>query len=210
MGILLSPGAWMLSTGTPASFGGTLACLPTGAVEVPKMLGNLSEAEMNRQLGTRYLGVLGGDILGNHETEFDLPAGRVAMRRELGTPLPGLGTPIIMTDMNLPVVLADVENKRIIPMVFDTGFRYSYLEAITVNDERVGHGTDYHPLFGRIEVELFRKKVKMGSLDCTLSFAVNPEVTRWFKKAGASGLLGWEILKHGKVAYLPARRELWL
>ena len=211
IGILLSPGSWLISTGTPHSFGETLACLPTGSVEVPTTLGSLTEAELNRNLRTRYLGVLGGDVLSSLEMEFNLAAGRVAMRHHLGGRLPGKCLSLGMSASSVPIVSADIEGKGRLPMIFDTGFRHSYMDEIKGNDvSPIGLSKDYHPLLGTIEVALFRLRVQIGTFVGALCFATNPKVSEWCREQGAGGVLGWEILNHRKVACLRSRRELWL
>ena len=83
--VLLSPGDWLVDTGSPISFGETIACLPCASHPVAKAHPCLSLAELRGYVGSEVVGLLGGDILNHYEMLFDLT------NQKLGIASNGLG-----------------------------------------------------------------------------------------------------------------------
>lgn len=208
---LLSPGDWLIDTGSPVSFGETAACLPCATHPVAKSHPYLSLADLRGYVGTNVVGLLGGDILNSYEMLFDLPGQKLGIAKSLPGNSAGTRVPLRFTDKTIPILEARIEDQGAVPMIFDTGAQYSYLTDLRGNDLRpIGRARDFHAALGVYEVELHLKRVRVGNADMDIQFAYHPKVAEMCLQRGTRGILGWEILRHGPVAYLPRRGELWI
>lgn len=208
---LLSPGDWLVDTGSTVSFGEVVACLPCGLHPVPRSHGQLSLEALRDYVGIDVVGLLGGDILNHYEMLFDLPNQKLGIAKSLPGNPAGTRVPLRFTDKTIPILEARVEDHGTVPMIFDTGAQYSYLVDIKGNDVRpIGRAKDFHAALGVYDVELYLKHVRVGSVERDVQFAYHPLVSEMCRQRGTQGILGWEILKHGPAAYLPRRRELWI
>lgn len=209
--VLLSPGDWLVDTGSPFSFGENAVCLPCGFHSVPRSHELLTLEELRAYVGVNVIGLLGGDILNQHDMLFDLPRQEMDIVKSLPGNLPGAKVPLRFTDKTVPVVEARIEDHGAVPMIFDTGAQFSYLADIKGNEVRaIGRAKDFHVSLGAYEVELYLKRVRIGSADQDVQFAYHPAISEMCRQRGTEGILGWEILRHGPAAYLPRRRELWI
>jgi hypothetical protein len=111
----------------------------------------------------------------------------------------------------VPIVRAVLEGHDTASFIFDTGAHISYVaDRALLTGEPVDTCTDFMPLVGQFKVEVYMAKIRLGGITAPLRFAHHPLVTRKLNKAKATGLIGWEILRHGPALYYAGIREMWI
>lgn len=225
LALRLSPGAWLVDTGSDASFGvAPVLHITAEPRPVLEKIGNLTPAKLRAVTGGNYIGLIGNDILGELEVLLDLKrsaSGIACFHAAKISDLPGRRVGLeFIAGSKTPVVQATVGDEAV-RVIFDTGAQYSYLESLEgIEAKPVGPSTDFvitakGPV--NFDVNLHEVTVTVGSITAPITFATEPgkltcppAVGALLKATGTQGILGWEILKHGRMAYLPRRGELWI
>lgn len=223
LALRLSPGPWLVDTGSGASFGrAPVLHITKEPVHVPERIRNLTPAKLKALTGCNFVGLIGNDILGELEMIFDLKRSGDGSARFHATDISEVrGRRVeveLVTAGRIPVVSTEVcaLSKR---MVFDTGAQYAYLGSLEdCQVKRLGRSTDFviTPHGPEVfDVDLHQVIVTLGDVTAPLTFATEPgkptcpaPVAKLLKATGTEGILSWEILKHGPMAYLPRRGEL--
>jgi hypothetical protein len=160
-------------------------------------------------------GLLGNDILSQHFIGMYFhEKQRRSMIYFSGKPLqpiPSAKRLALSMDKGVPIVEARMEGRKKAPYIFDTGAQFSYVaDPRWLQGEPIGRFTEFIPLQGKFEVEVYLATIRLGSITAQLRFAHHPVVTRQLKLAQADGIIGWEILRHGPALYYAGIREMWI
>lgn len=224
-----SPGDWLIDTGSPQSFGDAPLAVPGHSLHShPRSYGGVDAAYISRMTGTGCIGLIGSDILNQYDVVFDLSGktgrGHVYLSKEAAITPKGVRVPIQkLSSGGIPVVDVNVRGRGAVRMLFDTGSQYSYLDTLdgleTDVDKDTGTETfsDFHPSCGAFNVNVRNVAVGLGGVKAKLRFATQADtnayptpVRKLLEKTGAEGILGLEILRHGRMTYLPRWGELWI
>lgn len=228
LALRLSPGPWLVDTGSDVSFGQSpVLHLADEPYHVPESIGILGIEDINRLTRGNFVGVIGNDILGRHTTEFILHGtGRANGLAYFDVLLADTANrrkePVaFVKQTSVPTVNVHVVGTGGRRLIFDTGAQYSYLESLEgIEAKPVGPSNDFvitakGPV--AFDVNLHEVTVSLGGVTAPITFATEPgkptcpaPVGNLLKATGTDGILGWEILKHGPMAYLPRQGELWI
>lgn len=213
----VSPGPWLLDTGSPGSFSAQLRGLPIREIihPMPSHYRNVTMMHLREIAGIKAEGLIGNDILSQHFVALHLSG-----RRDHGwinfadkplQPISGAQRLTLSMETGVPIVEARMEGRENAPFVFDTGAQFSYVaDPRWLQGEPIGRFTDFMPLHGKFEVDVHLATIRLGSITAQLRFTHHPAVTRKLKSAQADGIIGWEILRHGPALYYAGVREMWI
>jgi len=216
LALRLSPGPWLVDTGSGVSFGeAPVLHLSEVIHRVKPSHGNMGVQRLSKLTNERRVGLIGNDILGLYDIVFRLGDGHggvAEFHQRLPREKPGKRVDISLIEgRNVPTVMTAVEGLGDRRMIFATGSQYSYLASLAGLDAHpIGKGKDFLPSCGTFAVDLYEVTVKLGSITASLKFAHHPKVSKALKTMKADGIIGWEILKHGPALYSLANRELWI
>lgn len=233
IGVRISPGPWFVGTACPRSFDkwGDVAVVCGNVHKVETTYRGLSADVLSKLNKMDFFpGLLGNDILAGYDILFNLNSRKKKTDTEgimyIGKtfPLEKPGTKVDLEFIGcdkIPSLSVNFIDGSLHRMIFETGSKYSYLESLEgIKSRIIGKDTDFvitanGPVV--FEVELHEVTVSLGSATCLVTFSTEPgkrscptAVSKQLKTAHVQGILGWEILKHGPVAYLPRRGELWI
>lgn len=223
LSLSLSPGPWLLDTGSDVSFGrAPVLHVTKEPIHVPASNGAYTVPKIRMATNVPYVGLVGNDILGKFDTLLDLANDNVARFISADiTSIAGRKVELgFVTNSKIPIVNAQVGLNEF-RMIFDTGAQYSYLSTLEgIETEPAGVATDFvfkNGVAKVFKVELHKVVSSLGGVTAPITFASEPgmrtspaQVSTLLKATGTNGILGWEILKHGPMAYLPRRSELWI
>ena len=201
---------WLLDTGAPTSFGKRRGFALAGeAFELEDRFLGLDAAELSRLVGVECVGLLGAEVLGRFHHLVDVSGGTLTVSR-VGLSHAGQAVPM-EEFMGIPIVTVRVGG-RALRMFFDTGAQFSYVQDDSLRDfPFVGTATDFYPGFGEFRVELHQVDLALGGQAFTLQCGRLPALLGTsLGLAGASGILGNEILRDRVVGYFPRRHTLVL
>ena len=220
LALSLSPGPWLIDTGCDVSFGeAPILHLSDATHHVPPSYGGVSAETLNAYTKGSFVGLVGNDVLGKYDVEFNLRSHYAEFSPDPIHSLQGAKVPLgRVAGTHTPTLLAAVGTSGSRRPIFDTGAQYSFLENLDGLGARpVGQGEDFHVSCGRFKVDLHEVTMTVGSITAPITFATEPgkltcppAVGALLKATGTQGILGWEILKHGPMAFLPRRGELWI
>lgn len=224
-----SPGDWLIDTGSPQSFGDAPLAMPGHSVHHhPRSYGGVDTAYINRMTGLACVGLIGCDILNQYDVVFELSEqaelGGVYFSKDAALKPRGERVPIQrLRAGGLPILEVNVRGRGPVRMLFDTGAQHSYLDTLDGletkphRDSGAEETSDFHPSCGVFGVNIRQIAVGVGSVKAKLRFATQADtnvspatVRKLMDAAGVAGVLGWEILKHGRMTYLPRWGELWI
>ena len=209
--VQLPSGDWLIDTGSPMTFGEAPVEIGENTHEVPKTFPGLSLAQLREYVGEGYVGLLGADILNRYVCHFDMPNRRMGFLGELRANPTLKRVSLDMLPGGIPVVMAEMDASFRQRLIFDTGAQYSYLNEIEAeNAERIGRGTDFHPMLGRFPIEFFLKNLKLGTFEQDLQFSSQAMVTKMCRALRTDGILGLEPLLTHEMLYNPKEREMWI
>jgi len=213
----VSPGPWVLATGSPASFSTRTHGLPIrGIIHEIRTEYRKITMEHLRDIGdVGGEGLLGNDVLSQHFIGLYLSKNPKLRRVHFAdvplTPIPGAQRLPLKMHKGVPIVEAALEGHGTASFIFDTGSRISYVADPTLlTGEPVETCTDFIPLVGQFKVDVYMAEIRLGSITAPLRFAHHPLVTLKIQKAKATGIIGWEILRHGPALYYAGIREMWI
>lgn len=229
IGVNISPGPWLLATAFPKSIGRVSALVCGNTHHLETSYSGLHVDGLSALTKSHFEGMLGMDILSKYEWFIDLD-GRSRRRPKnifcIAEVLPiehrGIKVGLDFSeDVKTPLLTLSIGKSARQRVVFDTGAQYSYLESLEgIEAKPAGSSTDFVITTDGakvFDVDLHEVTVTLGSITAPLTFATEPgkltcpaPVGKLLKATGTDGILGWEILKHGPMAYLPRRGELWI
>jgi hypothetical protein len=214
----LSPGPWIIDTGSPGSFSSTCPQLPIGEYlhQIPSEFNGLTEQKLREYTNASCIGLIGNDILSKHHVCFrsrsaKKGSGSISFTNDTPeTPQGAVHVPLDLSD-GYPIGVAKVNGAGEIPVLFDTGAQISYLaDRDWLTGAPIDRVNDFMHGIGRFEADVYVATVTLGSITASLKFAHHPKVSSALKRIKARGIIGWEILKHGPALYSLANRELWI
>jgi hypothetical protein len=209
--VRLPSGDWLVDTGSPITFGETPVVIGKTTYDVASTFPSFSLEKLREYVGPLYVGLLGVDILNRYVCHFDIPNQRMGFLDNVGVNPQLRRVPLDILPGGVPVLNAELEDEIPHRLIFDTGAQYSYLNKIKGDDvERIGRGTDFHPMLGRFPIEFFMKKLAVGSFDNDLQFSTQPLVTQMSRLLGTDGILGLEPLRTHQMFYNPKGKEIWI
>ncbi|HLS48272.1 MAG TPA: hypothetical protein VK012_07110 [Gemmatimonadales bacterium] len=199
---------WLVDTGAPTSFGAGAAPEILGqSFEVGSGYGGLDAAELSRLVGVECAGLLGADVLNEHDFIFDPVAGTATLSRN---ELAHAGTALPLEEfMGIPILGVQVQDEAC-RTFFDTGAQISYLRAdLLAGFPEVGRVRDFYPGFGEFETETHSVTIGLGGTDHTLRCGSLPQLlSMTLSLASTAGIIGNELLKERVTGYFPRRRQL--
>jgi hypothetical protein len=211
-----SPGPWIIDTGSPGSISSVCPTLPIRGIlhAIPSEYRGVTIDQVNAWSGTRCYGLLGNDILCQHHVTLDLTPRRggcviIFEDKQRYTPDKAERVPIDMQH-GVPILQAHLGDAPR-SVVFDTGAQISYVaNPAWLTGEPIGKRMDFMMGYGQFQVDVYRLRVRLGSVQAELDFAHHPAVNTKLQALKADGIIGWEILKHGPALYSLGNKELWI
>ena len=182
-----------LVTGSPSSFGRTPFRLLGDTYTLPSSLGAVSIESVERHLGTHLDVVLGTDILREYEWLLDVAGQRAVFSRgNLGLDGVSLRTPLANGVPSADVRVGGQSGRAYL----DTGARLSYMDpGIVPAAHAVGRETDFFPLLGSFETDVYELEVEVAGFQFTGRFGVLPAALQpMLLRAGAQWVIGSAIL----------------
>jgi hypothetical protein len=150
--------------------------------------------------------VIGMDVIGGFDVSFSIARREIVIgtaKSMLGEALPvgnWFGAPTFPIRVN-----GTMHN-----VIFDTGAPISYLsERIVRGFEFVETRTDFFPLRGTFETDIYKVLVTIGATEKTLQFgAMNGVLAEMLEPSGMPGILGTEILRNTDVILAMAKEAI--
>jgi hypothetical protein len=201
---------WLIDTGAPSGFG------ESGSITIAERTFDLGDnylgmdAEtLSDQVGTRCVGLLGADVLGEFDHLFDVPNQTLTVSSER---LDHTGQIVPVEHfMDIPVLSVGVgdEDHR---MFFDTGAQLSYFQHDSLSDfPAVGSVSDFYPGVGQFETDTHKVPMAIGGITFELQCGKLPELLAMtLMMANTTGIVGNVILQNRVTGYFPRRNELVL
>jgi len=204
------PERWILDTGSPASFGTKSELYLSGdrySIS-PSYMGFGSE-KLSEALGEEVTGLIGGDILGRYDTEWNLVDGILQVSKS-ETHASGIEIPL-GSFMGVPTLAVRV-NGEMQKWFFDTGAVISYAAK---QSDSWGAPTDsfddFYPGFGKFSTDVFDVEISLFGKPETIKCGVLPGLLGMsLGMGGCSGILGLQALGLGSFVYAPRRKKLIL
>jgi hypothetical protein len=212
----LSPGPWIIDTGSAGSFSTTCPILPVGSTSHavgPDFQGFTME-KLRHLSGLQAVGLVGNDILARHHVGFHLTDNdRTSVVQLAETPLiPSANAQRLTVRMRhgAPVIDASLAGTGTLEAVFDTGAQISYVaDRSMLTGQPICRATDFIPDYGQIVVDVHLIGVRLGGIAASLRFAYHAEATRKMERTESRAIIGWEVLRHGPLIYSLSKVEIW-
>jgi len=208
--LLSGDDAWILDTGSPASFG----CNRVFAINGRDFEINSSYMGLNAQVLTDYIGretvgILGADVLNQFDINFDLKKNIVSFF-ETQQSVDGIA---LSLDEFMEIPIVEVLIGGVVQrMFFDTGAQISYWQ----DDELCRHPkdtliSDFYPGLGQFDVQTYLVDCDLGGVNKRLKIGSLPDILGMtLMIAGVGGILGNEILQGRSTMYQPRSKRLTL
>ena len=211
MVVTLPEGRFILDTGSPQTFGRPKAITfgsERHALGAPIV--TLDFDSLVARLGLQVDGILGLDVLAEHDTLWDGPAGRLCIG---ASPVDSSAT-AIPAQVGLGLMVNGTINGIPAQCVFDTGAHVGYVfsERFVAGAPRLGAIYDFNPIIGdidnseswRVPVEWhgIRFEEQVGILTGAIAVACN--------MAGIEAIVGCSWLPTRRVWFRPAEGELFV
>ena len=216
----LDQGMWLLDTGAPESFGSINKLEIDGqSYEVASDymgfdIGNISEA-----LDEDIVGLIGGDVLSNYDTYWDLSLNRISFSKESIE----YGGNSIALDffMGIPTLKVNLRGATY-KWFFDTGAVISYVtEQLEEWESPVDQYDDFYPGYGDFSTEVYEDEITLEASGSesdseeahrvTTKFGVLPAMLGMsLAIGGCNGILGLKALNNQSFLYAPRRNKLIL
>lgn len=207
--LALSPGPWILDTGSPVSISEQPVFLMGSNRPTRRSLGHANLASIRAQTGVDAIGLLGNDHLGSIDTYLDLMGEYADFSNSGDMRDYDAVTLSPISSSSLHSVDVHVEGLGIRRMLLDTGAKYSYIDSMAgARTRQLGAAKDFQFApngMEQLDIELHHIHVRLGKLEGAIRCATHPDVTARLKGTDAVGILGWDILKYGRVLYSPRR-----
>lgn len=199
---------WVIDTGSPMTFGAEPLQMNGVQHSVPNALFGLDAESLSENIGVEVAGLIGADKLNQFDHLFDLPGGQWTMSE---TELNCDGVTLTLASVQ-GVPLLEIQAFGAPHRVFlDTGAQLSYLNHPELaRGEPTGEFLDFHPLAGQFQVQTYRTALTVGGqvLTCRCG-ELPPMLAGQLAGAGASGILGVDLIRDRISGYFP-RRNQWV
>lgn len=152
--------------------------------------------------------VIGMDVLRHFSVRLSIASAQIVLGDKCGEAGETLEVGSWFGAPTVPIV---VKGKPV-EVIFDTGAPTSYLSASLIKGyEFVEKRTDFYPLKGTFEVDVFKVPVKVGSLEKDLEIAAMEGVmAHMLESNGMPGILGSELLRYTDVTLTMAKDAITL
>jgi hypothetical protein len=201
---------WLVDTGSPLSFGDSPALTLAGqSFSVASGYMGLTAAMLTDLIGHPAEGLIGTDILNRLDVVFDTEAGLLTFADdEWDSVEQGFSVPLSFF-MEVPLIEVEVAGDRH-SMFLDSGAPISYFQDESLADyPSMGAFKDFFPGMGEFESSTHLLPVSIGSVNLDLRCGSLPGLLGLtLLLAGASGIVGNQVLLNRKVAYLPRRQQV--
>jgi hypothetical protein len=189
----------LIDTGSPISIGSGRLDFLGRTYQLHQPVHGASTEALSEFIGTKIDGLVGLDILRNHDLRLDWDTPEFDPK-ENGD---GEKLPLSFGNFGLPAVPVEV-NGQTVQAIFDTGAQISYInKSVVVGVCSVAEFRDFHHTVGEFTTDLYRLPTKLGEQVLTLDYGLLPESVY----GGNLDILGTEILKHFPVTLRFSRRE---
>ena len=203
-------GLWVLDTGAPASFGSVAKLeIHDQCYDIPSNYMGFDNKKLSEALGEPIEGLIGGDILNNYDSYWDLSLNRISFSTEK---LEHRGNTVSLDFfMGIPILKVNLRG-RSYNWFFDTGAVISYVtEQVEEWKTPVDEYDDFYPGYGSFTAEVFEDEITLGSLDMKIKCGVLPSLLGMSLAIGdCSGILGLSALNQQSFLYAPRRKKLIL
>lgn len=188
----------LVDTGSPVSFGDATNLVLDGVEHTlsPQLH---SIDELRQQAGAAFDVLLGTDVLARHRFTLDTPRGELSF----GEPADGAFVEQAGLIMGSPYLGIGVCGQEV-PCILDTGSSISLLPSTTRwPGPPTGHRRDFVPGLGPFETPVRRCSARVLGQELDLEFGALPRSMEQLLLclAPARGLLGMEILQHGRLTF---------
>jgi hypothetical protein len=189
----------LIDTGSPISIGSGSLDFLGREYQLHKPVQGASPEALSEFIGTKIDGLVGLDILHNHDLRLDWSTLEFdPEENEVGEILP-----LSFGNFGLPAIPLEV-NSHTVEAIFDTGAQISYInKSVTAGECSVGEFCDFHHTVGEFTTTLYRLATKLGEQLLTLDYGLLPASVY----GGNLDILGTEVLKHFPVTLRFSRRE---
>ena len=199
---------WILDTGSPASFGAKSELSIEGDLyPIPPSYMGFGSEKLSEALGEKVTGLIGGDILGNYDTEWNLVDGTLQVSKHEANAV-GIEIPLGFF-MGVPTLTLNVNGEEQ-KWFFDTGAVISYAaEQSDLWGDPTDSFDDFYPGFGEFSTDVFDVEILLLGKPQTIKCGVLPTLLGMsLAMGGCSGILGLQALDLGSFVYAPRRKKL--
>ena len=201
---------WVLDTGSPSSFGSLDKFeIYDQTYEIASDYMGFDNVKLSEAIGESVHGLIGGDVLNNYDSYWDLSSHVISFSREK---LRNIGD-IISLDfvMDIPTLEVNLRGCTY-NWFFDTGAVISYVAER--NEEwnvPVDTHDDFYPGFGDFSTDVFEDEIELGPLRMKIQCGVLPSLLGMsLAIVDCEGILGLSALAQQSFLYAPRRNELIL
>ena len=203
-------GLWVLDTGASSSFGSVNKLeIHDQSYEIASNYLGFDNENLSEALGTNVEGLIGGDILNNYDSYWDLSSNRISFSTENmgneGTAIP------LRFFMGIPTLKVNMQGSSY-NWFFDTGAVICYvIEQIEEWEAPVDTYDDFYPGYGNFSTEVFEDEITLGTLNMKIKCGVLPSLLGVSLASGdCTGILGLSALGQKSFLYAPRRKKLIL
>lgn len=200
---------WLYDTGADRSFGDTPFTLCGTEFSPDSDYMGITAEDITGFLGETIAGIIGADVLGEFDHIIDLRRGELTVSTE-NLSSPGAEQSVTFF-MAVPMVAATVANKKV-RLFFDTGAQVSYYqEEVEAAYPSAGVIEDFFPGTGQFTSETHLLPTALTGVTHTLRYGQLPGMMGMaIRLAGASGILGNDVIRGRTTGYFPRRNLLLL
>lgn len=215
----IDQGMWLLDTGAPESFGSIDKLeIDNQSYGIASDYMGFDNEKISEALGENIVGLIGGDILNNYDSYWDLSLNRISFSKES---IEYEGNPIALDFfMGIPTLKVNLRGATY-KWFFDTGAVISYVtEQIEEWESPVDQYDDFYPGYGDFSTEVFEDEITLDALEgegdlkalrMKIKCGVLPSMLGMsLAIADCSGILGLSALNHQSFLYAPRRKKLIL
>jgi hypothetical protein len=206
--VALSDGPYVPDSGVPRTFGNadTLAIGGETLLQVQEFAG-FTASEVSATTGYPVQGLFGTDILNRFDILVDVPRETVTFS-SIALTLQGEPIPLEFL-VGLATLKARIGG-RSHTFLFDTAAPISYwLDEAIARHPAADTFVDHHPVYGPFTTATWRVPMLIEERAFKVRCGQLPEpIAAMVRMAGASGILGNEIMLRSPVSYLPRRSQL--
>ena len=161
----------MLDTGAPASFGSVAKLeIHDKCYDITSNYMGFDNEKLGEALGENIEGLIGGDILNNYDSYWNLSLNRISFSTEN---MQNRGNTISLDFfMGIPTLKVNLLG-RSYHWFFDTGSVISYVaEQIEEWETSVDKYDDFYPGYGNFSTDVFEHEITLGALNMKIKCGV--------------------------------------